>query len=42
MKIKTFFAAFLLVVLAIAATSCYSSRKNGCPATWSSNSRFRG
>ncbi len=38
MKMKSFFAAFLLVVLALAVTSCYSSRRNGCPATWTSNS----
>ena len=38
MKIKPFLTAFLLVALAFTVTSCYSSRKNGCPATWTSNS----
>lgn len=31
-----------LFVLAITATSCYSSRKNGCPGNPQANYRFRG
>ncbi len=37
-----FLAAILLVIVALAVTSCYSSRKQGCPMNAQSNSKFRG
>jgi hypothetical protein len=38
-----FLAAFLLIVVAMAVTSCYSSRKQGCPMNNAqANSRFKG
>jgi hypothetical protein len=35
---KTLFAAFSLVVLVVATTSCASSRKYGCPMNVSAKS----
>jgi len=37
-----FIVALVLLFMAIAVTSCYSSRKTGCPANMNSNARFRG
>jgi len=37
-----FLAAFLLLMMAVAVTSCYSSRKSGCPMNANSNAKFRG
>ncbi|HYC40460.1 MAG TPA: hypothetical protein VEB63_08215 [Chitinophagaceae bacterium] len=41
MKTK-FFAAVMLIVFAAMLTSCYSSRKNGCPTNPTANYKFRG
>jgi hypothetical protein len=40
MKIKLL--AFVLLIVAFAASSCYSSRKNGCPMNQQANYKFRG
>jgi hypothetical protein len=37
-----FIAALMLIVMALAVTSCYSSRKSGCPMNPQSNYKFRG
>ena len=37
-----FFAVVLLVVTAIIMTSCYSSRKQGCPGNPQANFKFKG
>ncbi len=37
-----FFAALLLFILAISVTSCYSSRKQGCPGNPNANYKFKG
>jgi hypothetical protein len=41
MKMK-FLTALVLIVMALVISSCYSSRKSGCPANPQSNYRFRG
>jgi len=41
MKTKLFALAALLT-LVIAATSCYSSKKTGCPGNPGTSARFRG
>ncbi|MET0394641.1 MAG: hypothetical protein ABW019_15965 [Chitinophagaceae bacterium] len=35
-------ALVMLLVLSVLATSCYSSRKTGCPGVQNANSRFKG
>jgi len=37
-----FLAAFLLIIVALSVTSCYSSRKQGCPMNAQANYKFRG
>ncbi|HKB43821.1 MAG TPA: hypothetical protein VKC90_05515 [Chitinophagaceae bacterium] len=37
-----FLAALMLIITTVAITSCYSSRKSGCPANPQSSYRFRG
>ena len=37
-----FLAALLLIITAVTVTSCYSSRKSGCPANPQASYRFRG
>jgi hypothetical protein len=37
-----FFVLVLLALTAIAISSCYSSRKSGCPMNPQNNYRFRG
>jgi len=37
-----FFAALLLIVIALAVTSCASSRKTGCPGNPNANYKFKG
>jgi hypothetical protein len=39
---KSFFSILALTLAAIIITSCYSSRKSGCPANPQANYRFRG
>lgn len=34
--------ALFLILLTVVATSCYSSRKNGCPNNPQANYKFRG
>ncbi len=41
MKAK-FLAALMLIVVTIVVTSCYSSRKSGCPGNPQANYKFRG
>jgi hypothetical protein len=37
-----FIALVMIVLAAIAISSCYSSRKSGCPMNPQSNYRFKG
>jgi hypothetical protein len=37
-----FFATILIVLVALVATSCYSSRKGGCPGNPQANYKFKG
>ena len=37
-----FLTAVLFLIIAIAITSCYSSRKAGCPTNMNSNAKFKG
>ena len=37
-----FLAALMLIVVTIVVTSCYSSRKSGCPGNPQANYKFRG
>jgi len=42
-KMKNKFIAFvLLIVLAVGFSSCFSSRKSGCPGNPQSNFKFKG
>ncbi|MGZ5219091.1 MAG: hypothetical protein ACXWV6_06360 [Chitinophagaceae bacterium] len=34
--------ALLLIVVTVLSTSCYSSRKNGCPGNPQANFKFKG
>ena len=38
---KNKFLAILMILVAVAVTSCYSSRKNGCPMNQQATSKFR-
>lgn len=35
-------AALMLICMAVMVTSCYSSRKSGCPSNPQANYKFRG
>ncbi len=37
-----FFATILIVITALVITSCYSSRKQGCPGNPQANFKFKG
>jgi hypothetical protein len=37
-----FLAAILIVIVALITTSCYSSRKQGCPGNPNANFKFKG
>ncbi|HKZ65645.1 MAG TPA: hypothetical protein VJ111_04790 [Chitinophagaceae bacterium] len=39
---KLSFAALLLLAVTILTTSCYSSRKNGCPGNPQGSYKFKG
>ncbi len=39
---KFAFVALLLMAVSVFASSCYSSRKNGCPGNPQGNYKFRG
>ncbi|MGK2864397.1 MAG: hypothetical protein ACSLE0_20870 [Chitinophagaceae bacterium] len=36
------FTALFLIILTLVGTSCYSSRKNGCPGNPQGSYRFKG
>ncbi len=42
MKTRSLIALLMIALTAVLATSCYSSRKNGCPGNPQANYRFRG